>query len=446
MLPHKDGSSLGRPVHNWVAGGAPAGLLRGRIFMAQKMSVERREELINNSRVREVFTPTTPIKSALFLYGRQEQVSRLVGQLSTPGGHALLYGDRGVGKTSVSNIVGNYFERKWGERGLFVHRSNPRDSFLDIMREPLKAAGVDLSIKETTLSQEQGGNAEVSIPFAKGGIESKQKGTETFLPPYHDSSPSWATSVVAKKQALFIIDELDVLENKSVAGDIAVFVKQLSDVSSSFKVLLVGIADTAQNLLAGHKSVPRALIEVKVPRLGDSELREIVTEGANRVSLRFADDVILKIVDISAGYPYFTHLVALKCAEEAVVAGKQRIDGNQLRETWGLAAKDAESSLRDRYDEAIEHDRDSLQARLLQAAAWEGETKFTSQVLARRFIELFGESPPKEELDKSMRELIYDTKILQLVKQNNVFRFVDPRMPSFIKLMTFAAGEKGIKQ
>ena len=60
----------------------------------------RRESLIAKSKVRSIFTPHQPIVSQDLFFGRSKSVSKLIENINTPGQHAILYGDRGVGKSS----------------------------------------------------------------------------------------------------------------------------------------------------------------------------------------------------------------------------------------------------------------------------------------------------------------------------------------------------------
>lgn len=64
-----------------------------------------REEIIGNSNVRSVFVPNKPIDSVELFCGRQQEVARILECMGTEGMHLLLYGDRGVGKTSLSQIT-----------------------------------------------------------------------------------------------------------------------------------------------------------------------------------------------------------------------------------------------------------------------------------------------------------------------------------------------------
>src|SRR6266852_1744903 len=53
----------------------------------------------------ELFRPKAPIDSDSLFAGRIAQISKLLEVLYSPGGHAILYGERGVGKTSLAKII-----------------------------------------------------------------------------------------------------------------------------------------------------------------------------------------------------------------------------------------------------------------------------------------------------------------------------------------------------
>ena len=64
---------------------------------------------------KQQFTPFRPIQLVELFKGRKEIVQRVVGELQSPGRHVILYGDRGVGKTSLANLI-----------SFFGHLSRPR--------------------------------------------------------------------------------------------------------------------------------------------------------------------------------------------------------------------------------------------------------------------------------------------------------------------------------
>ena len=64
-----------------------------------------REKKIAESGVRDIFAPHRPIAEGNLLFGRQTEVRSIIETLNTPGQHVLLYGERGVGKTSIANVI-----------------------------------------------------------------------------------------------------------------------------------------------------------------------------------------------------------------------------------------------------------------------------------------------------------------------------------------------------
>src|SRR5579859_1986405 len=55
--------------------------------------------------VNELFTPSAPIGVADLFAGRQPQINRLIDVVAERGRHAIIYGEPGVGKTSIAQIL-----------------------------------------------------------------------------------------------------------------------------------------------------------------------------------------------------------------------------------------------------------------------------------------------------------------------------------------------------
>jgi len=87
-------------------------------------------------RVGEAFSPFHPIQVRDFFAGRVEQIGRIEQALRAGGQHVILYGDRGVGKTSLSNIV-PFLTRK----RCFTHRCSSDDGYERIFGHFLKDLG-----------------------------------------------------------------------------------------------------------------------------------------------------------------------------------------------------------------------------------------------------------------------------------------------------------------
>lgn len=54
------------------------------------------------NRLNEVLTLSVPIRTPEKLFGREHQLETIQLALKSPGRHVFIYGDRGVGKTSLA--------------------------------------------------------------------------------------------------------------------------------------------------------------------------------------------------------------------------------------------------------------------------------------------------------------------------------------------------------
>jgi hypothetical protein len=56
-------------------------------------------------RARATFIPSSPVREAGRLYGRDEQLEEVQRALLSPGQSVFIFGDRGVGKTSLAQTA-----------------------------------------------------------------------------------------------------------------------------------------------------------------------------------------------------------------------------------------------------------------------------------------------------------------------------------------------------
>lgn len=388
-----------------------------------------RESKIEKSNVRNVFTPHQPISDVDLLFGRAEQVKSLFETLNTPGQHVLLYGERGVGKSSLANVASQIASVSTG-RELMMKRCDRRDTFATVVAQPLKAVGADLTLQEVTIGKSGG----LSFGVTSTAMAEKAKEVVHTYKSTGGISPSTVAECIGHLDALLLVDEADAISNPEDRGQLAELIKLLSDSASQLKVMVVGIAQTGGELTDAHPSVQRCLKETKLQRMTDAELEEIVTTGAQVVKLIFAPDVIRGIVKLSAGYPHFTHLLALKCAEEAIVAGKTEVRLADLKASLLLAVQDAEGTLKRVYGDAVRSASD-MYRHILIAAATITEEEFSAATLREAIKVQTGEEITQNALNNFFKRLVAadGSTILRRTGQGH-YRFEDPRMQSFIRI------------
>jgi DNA polymerase III delta prime subunit len=400
--------------------------------VADRFGIERESRIIESG-VRDVFTPHKPVNEVDLLFGRDDEVRSLIEHMNTPGQHCLLYGERGVGKSSLANVVGPILAGLLNGE-LMVKRCDSSDCFETIIEAPLKAVGIDLLLAEASSEESSASSVGGSLRIVEAK-RNRQRAIRTTYRRPPAVSPAKAAEELRPLGALLVIDEADAIRDSADRHKLAEFIKHLSDSGASLKVLIVGIAETGQELMAAHPSVARCLSETKLGRMTESELREIVEGGASRVGLTFERDATDAIVACSAGYPHFTHLMALKCSENAIATSRSRITKNDVIEAMDAARADAEGSLKESYDAACRSYNTDMYRIVLVAAASIDAQEFSAEELRKAISTVTGEYISQGALNNYFQRLVGptpDTILRRMAK--GVYRFADPRMPSYVRI------------
>ena len=58
--------------------------------------------------VAQAFSPSAPIDKASLFAGRIQQITTIIIAVAQKGKHAIIFGERGVGKTSLANVVHDF--------------------------------------------------------------------------------------------------------------------------------------------------------------------------------------------------------------------------------------------------------------------------------------------------------------------------------------------------
>jgi len=392
-----------------------------------------REKKIADSGIRNIFTPHQPIAESDLLFGRQVEVQKLVETLNTPGQHVLLYGERGVGKSSLANVVASFLT-VISLTTIYVKRCDQSDTFESIVKAPLAAVGADLTL--VNVSEQDDKKIAGDAKFVKG---EKAKSIVASYAASHSLSPSTVAEAIGDLTGLLVVDETDAVGNPEDRRKLAELIKLLSDAGSNFKIMIVGIAATGEELTAAHPSVQRCLKETQLSRMTDPELREIIEAGGRAAKLHFVPEVVTSIVRLSAGYPHFTHLIALKCAEQAVTDERAEIAQEDLNAALQLAVQDAEISLKRDYDLATRSGMTEMYRSIVFAAATVTSEEFSSSVLRDAIERQTGTSMTQASLNNFLQRLVSDdgSSILRRIAKG-VYRFSDPRMASYVRMATEA--------
>src|SRR3954449_3712849 len=221
--------------------------------------------------VARAFTPGAPVSRLDMLAGRMAQLTDVVSAVAMRGQHVGLYGERGVGKTSLATVLAEYFSDAavQSEFRAAVINCSTDDDFSTLWHNVF--AELDLEVEES----------EALSP------ESVRRRLQPLDPP-----------------ALIVLDELDRLEDDDALTALADTIKTLSDHAVSSTLVLVGVARSIGELVGEHASIVRALVQIEMPRMTMSELSEILATGCDRAGLLPRSEAIREIAALSEGLPH----------------------------------------------------------------------------------------------------------------------------------------------
>ena len=283
------------------------------------------------------FRPATEVDDPNFFAGRAEQIEQLTDSLHIPGSCPIIYGGRGLGKTSLAlqamyiamgdnallNTLGledRALDADSQFLAFFVTCTDSTKNFNGLTQLLINTA------EEADFSEESKGNKAGRLA---GRTVSRKISLKAFeaesIKRYEREKSRQSYKVLSRPEklqelirilnnsyhmpVLFIIDEIDRLVSSRGLGS---FIKATSGEYAKF--VLVGIASNISGLLSDHRSLERSLAPVHVPPMTRSELYQITRKAeeylaAQAIELRFDHSAKRKLVEVASGYPWFVHVL-----------------------------------------------------------------------------------------------------------------------------------------
>ena len=278
------------------------------------------------------FTPAKEVQDIDRFAGRAATLDSLAAALQSDGAQIVLYGQRGIGKSSLSRVLTQIAvndnaaisrletapHRNFDYLPIYVTCD---DSVTNVDKlclrlltdEQALAPWIPYKVSERTNAQEGGVKLGVKVIELSGKLsgsiterqtEVEADVTSTFI----NACRQIVASGVAADGVLIVIDEFDRISDKS---GIASILKALGPEKVTFA--LVGVASDVRELIADHESVARQIADgtVFVPPMDANELAEIIARAMSALDNRYSFDLsaITWITTIARGHPFYVHLV-----------------------------------------------------------------------------------------------------------------------------------------
>lgn len=292
-----------------------------------------------------------------FFKGRSHEITNVLSAVSQAGQHVILFGERGVGKTSLASLAHEFwanFARR--TEGVIAIRYNcePSDSF----------AAIWANIADM-----------LSDEFAKRGrsLPGSEAWDELFAEITHEAAtPHHLRRLFSFLDGLFIvvIDEFDQIGDEEAVQQFASLIKTLSDYLAPATLILVGVADTIDDLIGEHASIARATIQVRLPRMSRAELRTIIETGFDAAGVTASPGTFEQMARLSQGLPHYAHRIGQEAGYAAVDRESLTVNSEDVSQAVAMAVEHAQESIGLAYRQATESPRrNTLFAEVLLACA-----------------------------------------------------------------------------
>ena len=391
-----------------------------------------------NWQVSRVFTPAVPVSESDLFAGRLTQVNKVIDAINQTGQHAVVYGERGVGKTSLANVLSSRLVSKAGQQAIAPRvNCDGTDTFASLWRKVFDR------IEVVESESAAGFNATPQkVPQPASGLLP----FESEVTP--DDVRSLLTRVGAHQLLLVILDEFDRLPTDRVRRAVADTIKTLSDHTVPATLVIVGVAETVGELIAEHESIERALIQVLMPRMKPEELHEILEKGTAKLGMQIEESAKTEIATLSQGLPNYTHRLALHATRAALVDRRLEIQKSDIRLAINEAVSNTQQSLQDEFRRAITSPQaGNLYERVLLACALANTDDFgyfAAADVRDPMSKIMGRKYDIQSFVKHLNQFCDDVRGRVLRKEGAErkyrYRFKSPLMQPFVVMKGIIAG------
>jgi len=379
----------------------------------------------------EIFTPSSPIENKELFSGRTEQYEQIRETVKEKGQHAIMYGHRGAGKTSLANMCLYLYENLMSIKV----SCNRNDSFQSIWERALR-----------------------KISFAQSENSIGYTPTETVniypinVPDQEHITPTEIEQILSgiDQNILFIFDEFDIIKNESIKSQMADMLKLFSDNMPHITILIVGIAKSVENLIGEHPSIERCVKQIKLPLMSHTESKEMIKNNLDLVSLKIKTDISEKIIEFASGFPNYLHLLCKYAAREAILNDQTSINEIHFKHAVIKSVENSDYSIKKTYALATKSSQAQNQfANVLLACALadtDENSTFDSVDVLSQYNNITGQEHKKESINYNLGMLCKKERAEILRKAGKPkkarYKFKKPLLKAFVRLKQY---EKTIK-
>lgn len=355
--------------------------------------------------LRDALGASQPVIGRESFAGRHDALSQLISSIEQQRVHVVIYGERGIGKTSLSHV---FAETAREARYLVLYGSCGTEAQFDTMFRSFAARIPRLyhkSILPNSPEAEAGDHFDVMLEEHFGPRELAELFAE-----------------VTGTRVIIILDEYDRVLDASFRRDVAELIKNLSDRAARVQLVLTGVAQNLDELIGYAPSIRRNIVGLPMRPLSASEVRDVIAIGEASAEIQYSDEAVAMVTAMAGGSPYLVRLIAHQAGLAALSERKSIVDENHGRAAVERVLTDWNASLPRRVQANLGRDEARAQWPLLVAAARAGSSADGFFGIDDVFTELNG-AQSTTMIERELKRFAQPHDLLELHDLENELRF-----------------------
>lgn len=255
----------------------------------------------------ENLTPSDSIKTPDRLFGREKTLRDIDRAFSSPGRQIFIYGDRGVGKTSLA-LTAAYLHTGVENAPIYVMCGKTSN-----FGQTIQAIGnATIPVEKRLDKLTTGGGFNLSVAGTGVGFTEPSHQHSGIAAPQSLTEALDVIRYVASKRkntTIIIVDELERVEGDAEREKFAEFIRNIPELNEDVRFIFCGIMHDIDQLLTAHASAGRILEAIELRRLNHSDLWKILTVVGDKLNVELQQEALIRIGQISDGFPHYVHLI-----------------------------------------------------------------------------------------------------------------------------------------